>query len=58
MFANKVTKKLVKELNASILKMWKEKPKPKPDVMKLYLEMKNKPEWKGKVWHPELACLK
>lgn len=54
----KIPKKLIKEINNKILRYWQE-PKPvKPDVMKLYLEMKDDPKWKGKIWHPKLNCSK
>ena len=53
-----MTKKLIKKLNISILKLWQE-PKPvKPDVYKLYLEMKDDPKWKEKVWHPDSLSVK
>lgn len=58
MYANKITKKLVKKLNENILQMWKQPKTVKPDVYKLYLEMKDSPEWKGKVWHPDSLSVK
>ena len=47
-----MTTKKINELNQRVLKHWMEPKRPKPDVHKLYLEMKDDPQWKDKVWHP------
>ena len=52
---SKISSKAIDMLNKKIMEYWKQPRHPKPDIHKLYLEMKDDPIWKDKVWHPMSA---
>lgn len=48
----RITNKLIDELNKKCLEHWKSPKYIKPDINKIYLEMKKDPIYCNKVWTP------